>query len=50
MKIKSHSLLCILATIALSSPLLCTERECPEGGIQDMESEPEERNVPQPGY
>ena len=21
-----------------------------EGGIQDMESEPEERNVPQPGY
>ena len=29
---------------------LYTERECPEGGIQDMESEPEERNVPQPGY
>ena len=29
---------------------LCTERECSEGGIQDMESEPEERNVPQPGY
>ena len=27
---------------------LCTERECQESGIQDMESEPEERNVPQP--
>ena len=22
----------------------------PEGNIKDMESEPEERNVPQPGY
>ena len=29
---------------------ITAERECPESGIQDMESEPEERNVPQPGY
>ena len=29
---------------------LCAERECPESSIQDMESEPKERNVSQPGY
>lgn len=50
MKIKSHSLLCILATIALNSPLSALSVNARKAVSKTWNPEPEERNVPQPGY